>query len=147
MLARIAHCTLAPIVCVKEQDTLLNLATPTSKRSATEIDLHVGCRIRERRMTLGMARDKLAEALGITFQQIQKCERGINRVNAGRLFEMATVLDVPVAYFYEGLGARGKSETTNPIGDLLATREGIELAQAFCAISDPRQRRSIVQVA
>ena len=80
------------------------MAKPKRGRSTAAIDDHVGARIRERRIMLGLTQQQLAELIGVTYQQAHKYERGINRVSAGRLFEIARVLNAPITYFYEGLG-------------------------------------------
>ena len=125
-------------------------------RKANPIDAHVGGRVRLRRMLLGMSQEKLAEQLGLTFQQVQKYEKGVNRVGASRLFELAKVLGVGVQFFYEDAPvgnagpalapgfAEGPSE--NLIVDFLNTREGLELNRAFLRISDPKVRRSIIEL-
>lgn len=118
-------------------------------RRANPIDVHVGGRVRLRRMLLGMSQEKLGERLGLTFQQIQKYEKGVNRIGASRLFEMARVLGVPVQFFYDDLnspvpGMLDPGEDYVP--EVLATREGLELNKAFARITDPRVRRSIVEL-
>lgn len=104
-------------------------------------------------MLLGMSQEKLGEHLGLTFQQIQKYEKGINRIGASRLFDLAKVLAVPVQYFYEELpvtgdGARGFAEppAESYAVEFLGSREGLELNKAFARITDPRVRRSIVEL-
>ena len=115
------------------------------------VDRHVGLRIRMRRKELGVSQEKLAESIGLTFQQVQKYERAANRVSASKLWEMARALDTSVAYFYEGLaegsaarGANGPSRET--VQDFLLTPEGMELAQTFPRISQPRVRRKILEL-
>jgi transcriptional regulator with XRE-family HTH domain len=123
-------------------------------RRANPIDVHVGSRVRLRRMLLGMSQEKLGEHLGLTFQQIQKYEKGINRIGASRLFDLAKVLGVPVQFFYEELpvsggdGATGFAErpAESYAIEFLGSREGLELNKAFARISDPRVRRSIVEL-
>ena len=109
------------------------------------VDRHVGLRIRMRRKEIGVSQERLAEALGITFQQVQKYERGANRVSASKLWEIAAALRTPVAYFYEGLGdsesgARGAAQ------DFMLTREGLELMAAFPRITEPAVRRKLVEL-
>lgn len=126
-------------------------------RRANTMDTHVGSRVRLRRMLLGMSQEKLGEHLGLTFQQVQKYEKGINRIGASRLYELAKVLGVPVQFFYDdapveaeaGLKyaagfAEGPAETY--VVDFLASREGLELNKSFVRIADPRVRRSIVDL-
>jgi transcriptional regulator with XRE-family HTH domain len=134
-------------------------------RRPNPIDLHVGSRVRLQRMLLGMSQEKLGERLGLTFQQIQKYEKGINRIGASRLFDLAQVLGVSVQFFYDDApvaGAKmnasnGSSNLTvipgfaerpadNFVVDFLSSREGIELNKAFVRIADPKVRRSVVEL-
>ena len=120
-------------------------------RRANPVDVHVGTRVRLRRMLLGMSQEKLGEHLGLTFQQIQKYEKGINRIGASRLFDLSRVLAVPVQFFYEELpvsdGAGGFAEQPEGYAvEFLSSREGLELNKAFARITDPRVRRSIVEL-
>jgi transcriptional regulator with XRE-family HTH domain len=123
-------------------------------RRANPVDVHVGARVRLRRMLLGMSQEKLGEHLGLTFQQIQKYEKGINRIGASRLFDLSQVLSVPVQFFYEELpvgqtaSAAGFAErpAENYAVEFLGSREGLELNKAFARITDPRVRRSIVDL-
>ena len=124
-----------------------------SSRRANPVDVHVGARVRLRRMLLGMSQEKLGEHLGLTFQQIQKYEKGINRIGASRLFDLSQVLGVPVQFFYEELavgGAAGAGFAERPAEsyavEFLGSREGLELNKAFARITDPRVRRSIVDL-
>ncbi len=105
------------------------------------IDVLVGRRARERRTLEGMSQTAVAEKLGLTFQQLQKYERGHNRISASRLYELAQIFDVPVAYFYEGMKA-GKGAPD----DSLSKRETLELVKAYHSISDPAVRDSIRRV-
>jgi transcriptional regulator with XRE-family HTH domain len=124
-------------------------------RRPNPIDIHVGSRVRFRRMLLGMSQEKLAERLGLTFQQIQKYEKGINRIGASRLFDLAQVLGVSVQFFYEeapGGDGHGlepivddKSDE-NSIVEFLRSRDGLELNKAFVRISDAKARRAIVEL-
>ncbi len=102
------------------------------------IDVLVGRRARERRMLEGMSQTAVAEKLGLTFQQLQKYEKGLNRISASRLYELAQIFDVPVAYFYEGMEA-GKGAPD----DTLTKRETLELVRAYYKITDPAVRGSI----
>lgn len=125
-----------------------------SSRRANPVDVHVGGRVRLRRMLLGMSQEKLGEHLGLTFQQIQKYEKGINRIGASRLFDLSQVLGVPVQFFYEELavggadGAAGFAErpAESYAAEFLGSREGLELNKAFARITDSRVRRSIVDL-
>lgn len=114
------------------------------------VDVHVGARIRERRKELGMSQQSLADALGLTFQQVQKYERGANRVSSSKLWEISKTLHAPVAYFFEHLSFGGE---TTPEGDspeyqhdFIMTAEGVELARAFPRIADRRIRRQVLDL-
>jgi len=114
------------------------------------IDRHVGLRIRLRRKELNLSQEKLAESIGLTFQQIQKYERAANRVSASKLWELARALEISVAYFYEGLGETGGLATSmSPsasVQDFLLTSEGVELATLFPQIRQGRMRRKILEL-
>jgi transcriptional regulator with XRE-family HTH domain len=121
-----------------------------SPRTPNAIDIHVGARIRLRRSQLTMSQSDLANELGVTFQQVQKYERGTNRVGASRLFSLAKTLGVPVSYFYDGLDEDGS--TTMPAADndtlydFIASPDGIDLARAFTAIEDVKVRRRMIDL-
>ncbi|WP_333822832.1 helix-turn-helix domain-containing protein [Pinisolibacter sp.] len=125
-----------------------------SQKSPNPIDVHVGSRVRLRRMMLGMSQDKLGEHLGITFQQIQKYEKGTNRIGASRMQAIARVLKVPVAFFFEDApgvtpiaGDQGFDPTaTSVLVDFLSTSEGVRLNRAFIRIADPKLRRKVVEL-
>jgi transcriptional regulator with XRE-family HTH domain len=121
------------------------------------IDVHVGTRIRLRRTLLGMSQEKLGEALGLTFQQVQKYERGVNRVGASRLFDLSRVLDVPISFFFDDLpdslsGLAGKRP--GGMGDTqegfeeenMNRRETLELVRAYYRISDPSIRKKVFEL-
>ena len=114
------------------------------------VDVHVGQRIRHRRWLVGMTQQQLAEKVGIKFQQIQKYETGANRVSASRLWDIAATLDVPVAYFYEGLAANDGAEAPPAghalDGDLLHDKEALDLVRTYYAIP-PEQRRRLFDLA
>lgn len=143
---------------VKQQALTLEDGEPPSDRGsrrASAIDVHVGGRVRLRRMLLGMSQEKLGEHLGLTFQQIQKYEKGINRIGASRLFDLAQVLGVPVQFFYDEVptasgepAVAGFAERPSDtyVVDFLASRDGLELNKAFVRITDARVRRSIVDL-
>ena len=124
-------------------------------KSPNPVDRHVGSRVRMRRMLVGMSQEKLGEALGITFQQIQKYEKGTNRIGASRLHQIARVLSVPVEYFYEGApqiegtpaGGFSEAPPSSYVSDFLTTSEGLELIKAFIEIKDPKVRRKLVDLA
>jgi transcriptional regulator with XRE-family HTH domain len=114
------------------------------------IDRHVGLRIRMRRKELGISQERLAESIGLTFQQVQKYERAANRVSASKLWEMARALSTSISYFYEGLGdtaeAPGANVPREAMQDFLLTAEGIELATVFPKIAKSRVRRKILDL-
>src|SRR3954465_15048046 len=122
------------------------------------IDVHVGTRIRLRRTLLGMSQERLGEALGLTFQQVQKYERGVNRVGASRLFDLSRVLDVPISFFFDdmpdslaanfvGLPSRrsagGADQSDSFADDTLSRRETLELVRAYYRITDPSVRKRV----
>jgi transcriptional regulator with XRE-family HTH domain len=123
-----------------------------NKKKPNPIDIHVGGRIRLRRNMLGLSQEKLGESLGITFQQIQKYEKGTNRVGASRLQAIASILEVPVAFFFEdapgGTAVEGLSEEsqTTYVVDFLSSTEGLRLNRAFVRISDPKVRAKIIDL-
>jgi transcriptional regulator with XRE-family HTH domain len=126
------------------------------------IDVHVGSRIRLRRTLMGMSQERLGEALGLTFQQVQKYERGVNRVGASRLFDLSRVLDVPISFFFDDMpeplaGSLGgtahavgyvgladsQDKLAAPADDMLSRRETLELVRAYYRISDPAVRKRV----
>lgn len=125
-----------------------------NKKRPNPIDIHVGSRIRLRRNMLGMSQEKLGESLGITFQQIQKYEKGTNRVGASRLQAIASVLSVPVSFFFEdapgheGTGQQGLAEDSQTayVVDFMNSAEGLQLNRAFVRIEDAKVRRKIVDL-
>ena len=127
--------------------------TWTTRKAATPIDRHVGSRVRMRRIIVGMTQEALGEkAGGITFQQIQKYEKGTNRIGASRLHLIAEVLGVPVAFFFEGAPQAGKAAGAErnagiDVTQFLQTSEAVELMRAFIAIKDKGIRREIVRLA
>jgi transcriptional regulator with XRE-family HTH domain len=126
------------------------------KKAPNPIDKHVGSRVRMRRMMLGMSQEKLGDALGLTFQQVQKYEKGTNRIGASRLQQISQILQVPVAFFFEGAPELpnanaiegGMSEAPSPtyVSDFLATSDGLALTKAFMKIEDAKLRRRIVDL-
>lgn len=123
------------------------------KKVPNPIDRHVGSRVRMRRMLAGISQEKLGEALGLTFQQIQKYEKGANRISASRLQQIAKKLEVPVSFFFDGAPtgdapAAGFSDSASTayISDFLATSEGVQLTKAFVRIKSGRIRRRIVDL-
>ena len=121
-----------------------------SARGPTSIDQHVGARLRLRRSLLEMSQSELGEKLGVTFQQVQKYERGTNRIGASRLFHVAKVMEVPVSYFFEGLEEDGSSELKGPdsdtLYDFIASPDGLALASAFAGIKDQTVRRRVIDL-
>src|ERR1700744_3886927 len=117
-----------------------------AKKAPNPIDKHVGSRVRMRRMMLSMSQEKLGDALGLTFQQVQKYEKGTNRIGASRLQQISHILQVPVAFFFEGApniggpAREGTSEAPSPayVSDFLATSDGLALTKAFTRISDSK---------
>lgn len=126
------------------------------KKIPNPVDVHVGSRVRMRRILIGMSQEKLGDALGLTFQQVQKYEKGTNRIGASRLQAIANILGVPVDYFFDGM----PSDETTPIlnmadalpdeatyvVDFLATAEGVQLNKAFVRIRDAKLRRKVVEL-
>lgn len=134
----------------------MNREEEKGSRRPNPIDVHVGSRVRLQRMLLGISQEKLGERLGLTFQQIQKYEKGVNRIGASRLFDLAQVLGVPVQFFYDAapvaetatVASAGFADRPGDtyIFDFLNTREGLELNKAFARISDPKARRAILDL-
>src|SRR5271169_474324 len=112
------------------------------------VDKHVGNRVRMRRMMVGMSQEALGEALGVTFQQVQKYEKGKNRVSASRLQHISQVLQVTVPFFFEGApgGIDGTAESSSYVNEFLATSDGLALAKAFTRIENSKLRRLIVHL-
>ena len=124
------------------------------KKQANPIDAQVGNRVRLRRMLIGMSQERLGELLGLTFQQVQKYEKGVNRIGAGRLFEVSRILGVPIDYFYEGVNgqmagamqASGTSPESPPIMEFVSSGEGLQLSLAFMRIKDPKVRKRVLDL-
>ena len=123
------------------------------KKSPNPTDKHVGSRVRMRRMMLSMSQEKLGDALGLTFQQVQKYEKGTNRIGASRLQHISRILQVPIAFFFDGAPeipgqATGMGETPSPgyVSDFLSTSDGLALTKAFTRIADGKLRRRIVDL-
>jgi transcriptional regulator with XRE-family HTH domain len=117
-------------------------------------DVYVGGRVRLRRTLLGMSQEKLGEALGLTFQQVQKYERGANRVGASRLYDLSCVLDVPITFFFDDMPAPGAERSDRLAepeaayeSDPLLKRETLELVRAYYKIADPQVRRRLFELA
>jgi transcriptional regulator with XRE-family HTH domain len=123
------------------------------KRSPNPVDKHVGSRVRMRRLMLGMSQEKLGDGLGLTFQQVQKYEKGTNRIGASRLQHISHILGIPVPFFFEGAPhltgqPKGIGEAPSPayVFDFLATTDGLALTKAFMRIKEQKLRRRIVDL-
>jgi transcriptional regulator with XRE-family HTH domain len=127
-----------------------------AKKQPSSIDAHVGSRVRLRRMLIGMSQEKLGELLGLTFQQVQKYEKGANRIGASRLYDISQILNVPVQYFFEELpqpslerinGAGLSEPDREPIlMDFVSSAEGLQLIRSFTRVSDGRVRKRILEL-
>ena len=124
-----------------------------AKRSPNSVDVHVGNQIRRRRLALGMSQEKLAEALGISFQQVQKYEKGVNRVGASRLQAISDILQVPISFFFDGASPpsssrkkAGDAPSTDFVREFLEDADSDKLVKAFLRIKAPEVRRSIVRM-
>ncbi len=128
--------------------------TEASAAAPHPVDVHVGQRLRQRRVAVGLTQDRLAKSVGITFQQVQKYERGTNRIVASRLYELAKVLQVSVEYFFEGLPPKaaapsaGQREAPAGVGlpDLMGERETLVLVRAYHGIGNALVRRRLVEL-
>lgn len=125
------------------------------RKPPNTIDIHVGSRVRLRRMMIGMSQEKLGEKLGLTFQQVQKYEKGTNRIGASRLHHMAEILGVPVQFFFEDMPGRqagaaehgfAEPETTPYVLDFVSSAEGLQLNRAFTRIGNPVVRRRLLEL-
>ena len=137
-----------------------NLDRTAREPRPSPIDVHVGTRVRLRRTLLGMSQEKLGEALGLTFQQVQKYERGVNRIGASRLFDLARVLDVPIGFFFDdmpdAMGGNSATSRRSVMGfaegqegfedDTLHRRETLELVRAYYRITDPSVRKRVFEL-
>jgi transcriptional regulator with XRE-family HTH domain len=122
-------------------------------KAPNPIDKHVGARVRMRRLMVGMSQGKLGEALDVTFQQVQKYEKGANRIGASRLQQLARVLEVPPSFFFDGAptsevnsGGFHEPDNSSYVVDFLSTNEGLQLNRAFAAIKDPKVRKKILDL-
>jgi len=128
----------------------------TTGRKPNPVDVHVGSRVRYRRMIVGMSQEKLGEKMNLTFQQIQKYEKGTNRIGASRLFQLSRILEVPVGYFFEDAFASSapaqashglhEPQKEGYLLDFLNSREGLDLNKAFAKIHDPKVRRRVIDL-
>lgn len=127
-----------------------------TKSTPDAVDVHVGNRLRVKRSLQGMSQEKLADAIGLTFQQIQKYERGVNRISAGRLFQFSRILEVPISYFYDQMG--GETGRENPLvmglsdneqqpfaheENVMQSKETLDLVRTYYSIDDPKKRKDI----
>ncbi len=130
----------------------------TKSGAPNPVDVHVGQRVRLRRTLLGMSQEKLGEALGLTFQQVQKYERGANRIGSSRLFDLSRVLDVPVSFFFDDMSEEVAEMSPRLIGgvdeepaafeaDPMSKRETLELVRAYYRIADPTVRKRVMELA
>ncbi|MBK1659916.1 helix-turn-helix domain-containing protein [Paracraurococcus ruber] len=132
---------------------------PEREHRPSPIDVHVGARVRLRRTLLGMSQEKLGDALGLTFQQVQKYERGVNRIGASRLFDLSRVLDVPIGFFFDDMpdavgGGSGVARRSYALADqqdgfddeTLHRRETLELVRAYYRINDPSVRKRVFEL-
>ena len=129
-----------------------------SQGKPNPVDMHVGSRVRLRRTLLGMSQEKLGDALALTFQQVQKYERGANRVGASRLFDLTRILDVPVSYFFDEMSASTSARSPGQLlghaaqkplafeADPMAKRETLELVRAYYRITDARVRKRVFEL-
>ena len=133
------------------------MATGRGTGKPNPVDVHVGGRVRLRRTLLGMSQEKLGEAIGLTFQQVQKYERGANRIGSSRLYDLSRVLDVPVSFFFEDMTeavaarspAQIKGMAEDPVPyelDPMAKRETLELVRAYYKIADPQVRKRLFEM-
>jgi len=122
--------------------------SPYKRGKPHDVDIHVGGRVRLRRSALGLSQDQLGAAIGLSFQQIQKYERGANRIGASRLYEMSKALQTPISYFFEGFGMLGLAEEENSSyqSDPVLKRETLELMRAYHQIRDAKQRKKILKL-
>jgi transcriptional regulator with XRE-family HTH domain len=122
------------------------------EKTPNPVDIHVGSRVRLRRLLLGLSQEKLGDELGVTFQQVQKYERGANRIGASRLYRVAEVLEVPIGFFFEGLQSSpvegfAEGDQTPLVNDFINSPEGVALAAAFARIKEPSVRRKLLELA
>src|SRR5271165_1081870 len=142
----------SPVTVLADNDELYE----TQGRKPNPVDVHVGSRVRYRRMIIGMSQEKLGERMNLTFQQIQKYEKGTNRIGASRLFQLSRILEVPVGYFFEDAFANAapthamhglhEPEQEGYLLDFLNSREGLDLNKAFAKIQDPKVRRRVIDL-
>lgn len=119
----------------------------SDERAANAVDKKVGQRVRSRRLEIGMSQERLAEMLGVTFQQVQKYEKGVNRIAVSRLLDIANALELPASRFFDGLETRGVAEAREAyVDDAMATPEGVQLMALFASIKSKKLRRQVVEL-
>ena len=125
----------------------------TKNKEPHPIDVHVGARVKLRRTLLGMSQDKLGDALGLTFQQIQKYEKGVNRIGASRVFEISKILDVPIQFLFDDFAAKDDTNYGFAEGDgdasfmdLLNTPDGVQLCRYYSEIDDPKVKKKVLDL-
>jgi transcriptional regulator with XRE-family HTH domain len=120
------------------------------KKQANPVDTQVGNRVRIRRMLIGMSQEKLGDLLGLTFQQVQKYEKGVNRIGAGRLYEISRILGVPIDFFYEGVSGASEGGVAEsgaaPVMEFVSSGEGLQLSLAFMKIKDSKVRKRVLDL-
>ena len=134
--------------------TVENKSPDNTKKNPNPVDIHVGGRVRLRRMLVGLSQEKLGTSMGLTFQQIQKYEKGVNRIGASRLFRLSQVLDVPVQFFFDGMPpmqgsvATGMAEPKQEafLYEFLNTRDGLELNRAFVKVTNADMRKAVIEL-
>ena len=130
----------------------INACEAVPRKQANPIDAQVGSRVRLRRMLIGMSQEKLGELLGLTFQQVQKYEKGVNRIGAGRLFQIARILGVEIPYFYEDVHSESaqagfaEDDVSPPVMEFVASGEGLQLSLAFMKIKDAKVRKRVLEL-
>ena len=132
---------------------ILSVGSIVPKKQANPIDTQVGNRVRLRRMLIGMSQERLGELLGLTFQQVQKYEKGVNRIGAGRLYQVAHILGVQIGYFYEGIieqhlenAGCAEEVPAPPVVEFLSSGEGLQLSLAFMKIKDTKVRKRVLDL-
>ena len=124
--------------------------TTISAKRPNSTDVYVGGKVRMRRKMLGLSQEKLGEQLGITFQQVQKYEKGANRIGASRLQAISQILEMPISYFFPqetaAAGGMGENAQSDYVSDFMMSSEGIELNRAFAQIKDPKLRRKVIDL-
>jgi transcriptional regulator with XRE-family HTH domain len=127
---------------------LIQEISPSKKGTPHDVDVYVGSRVRLRRSALGLSQDQLGAAIGLSFQQVQKYERGVNRIGASRLYEMGKALKTSISYFFEDFEDSGLAENKDCFyeADPVLKRETIELMRAYHQIKDPKERKKILRL-